>query len=127
MPMLSKHFSTDEFLCGCGCGFGGKPDDVDPVLLNRLEDIREVFGPMRVNSGCRCTKHNAAVGGVPTSTHTLGKAADINAPTPEMRYRLVELAYAAGFKRIGVAKTFIHLDTAELDGPPCPALWQYGS
>ena len=36
-------------------------------------------GPITVNSGYRCDKLNAAVGGVPTSQHRLGEAADITA------------------------------------------------
>jgi hypothetical protein len=41
--------------------------------------------PLVVSSGCRCDKHNAAVGGAPLSRHTIGCAADIL--TPEgMRY-----------------------------------------
>ena len=43
-----------------------------------LEPLREAFGrPIYINSGFRCPKLNAAVGGVATSQHMRGQAADI--------------------------------------------------
>lgn len=72
--MISKHFSRDEFKCSCGCGF----DTVDVELVSVLEQVRREFGwPVIINSGCRCEKCNAAVGGSARSKHMKGKAADI--------------------------------------------------
>jgi uncharacterized protein YcbK (DUF882 family) len=71
--MISKHFSRSEFACQCGCGF----DTVDHELINVLEDVRELYGPVNINSGSRCVKHNKAVGGSDKSQHLYGKAADI--------------------------------------------------
>lgn len=69
-----KHFIRKEFRCKCGCGF----DVVDYQLATVLDAIREHFGePVSVTSGCRCYKHNKAIGGAPSSQHMLGKAADI--------------------------------------------------
>ena len=72
MGDLSAHFSRREFKCPC-CGF----DTVDARLLEMLEALRELFGPVRVTSGCRCKAHNLAVGGSTRSQHLLGRAADI--------------------------------------------------
>lgn len=49
------------------------------VLANYvLEPIRDILGvPLKVNSGFRCRELNAVVGGVPTSQHVKGEAADI--------------------------------------------------
>lgn len=45
---------------------------------NVLDPAREHFGiPITVNSGYRCPRLNAAVGGSPTSQHISGEAADI--------------------------------------------------
>lgn len=68
------HFTKSEFTCKCGCGF----DNIDINLVRILEDIRSHFGdnPLIVTSGCRCAKHNRAVGGVQGSRHVYGKAAD---------------------------------------------------
>lgn len=68
------NFTREEFACKCGCGF----DDIDyllVVLLQRLRD--EAQRQVRVNSGCRCREHNAAIKGSAASQHLQGKAADI--------------------------------------------------
>ena len=71
---IFPNFKPDEFACKCGCGF----DDIDPLLVSTLQRLRdEVQRPVRVNSGCRCKSHNAAVKGAPNSQHMQGKAADI--------------------------------------------------
>ena len=44
-----------------------------------LDPLRERFGkPIVVNSGYRCPTHNREVGGVGTSQHLRGEAADIS-------------------------------------------------
>lgn len=71
---LSKNFSRYEFACKCGCGF----DRVNPRLVHLIQEIRDEIGePVVIYSGCRCAKHNMAVGGVVDSAHTTGEAADI--------------------------------------------------
>jgi hypothetical protein len=48
------------------------------VTANRLDTVREKFGKaVRVNCAFRSKDVNARVGGVPTSAHTQGLAADI--------------------------------------------------
>ena len=42
-----------------------------------LEPARKVVGPIIINSGFRCSRVNALVGGVNNSQHLLGQAADI--------------------------------------------------
>ena len=69
-----KYFRKEEFTCKCGC----KMNNIDLRLIKILDEIREHFGQACiVTSGCRCSKHNKAVGGVQGSRHVLGKAADI--------------------------------------------------
>ena len=71
----TTHFKVSEFVCKCGCG----KDDIDQRIIDMAETIREALGvPVRVNSGCRCEKHNAKVGGVKGSKHTKGFAADLS-------------------------------------------------
>ena len=74
MGDISKDFNRYEFSCQCGCGF----NTVDVELIIVVQDVRDYFGqPVRINSGCRCPKHNAAIGGSKNSQHLFGKAADI--------------------------------------------------
>ena len=72
---LSTHFDRDEFKCKCSkCNF----DTVDYELIVVLETMRNHFEqPITINSGCRCARHNANVGGSPISKHLYGLAADI--------------------------------------------------
>ncbi|MBQ7196768.1 MAG: hypothetical protein IJS40_05105 [Synergistaceae bacterium] len=71
----TKNFKVKEFECHCGCGY----NQVHPVLMQLCQKIRDAVDiPVRVNSGCRCSKRNAAVGGKPHSYHLKGLAADLS-------------------------------------------------
>lgn len=115
-----KHFVESEFYCKCGCGLYNMRD----TFLAKLEYAREKAATQFiVNSGCRCEKHNAAEGGKDTSDHLTGEGADIRATTSFVRWRIVTAAVAAGFRRIGIAKTYVHLGD-NLDNPN-PRIWVY--
>lgn len=73
MGDLTAHFSRREFACPC-CGQAG----IRGRLLVTLETIREAVGSaVHIESGFRCPRHNAEVGGKPNSGHVSGEAADI--------------------------------------------------
>lgn len=70
---LTRNFSRSELDCPC-CGTFIRNDR----LLRGLQTLRDlVGGPIHVNSGTRCWRHNSAVGGSPKSQHVDGAAADI--------------------------------------------------
>lgn len=47
------------------------------MLIDFLQELREAWGgPIKINSGYRCSKLNTAVGGSETSVHPLFLAAD---------------------------------------------------
>lgn len=78
---LSAHFTLEELVATQHRGIDNTPtfDVVDNLrrLANEvLEPIRELLGPMHVNSGFRSVELNAAVGGQPTSQHCQGLACD---------------------------------------------------
>ena len=77
-----KYFKKSEFKCQCGGKYcNGYPAEMSSKLINILEELRVYFGkPITITSGLRCSKHNAAVGGVSNSMHQYGKAADIYIP-----------------------------------------------
>ena len=109
--MKSKYFKRQEFACNCGCGF----DAVDTELLELLEDTREYFdSPLTINSACRCERHNATVGGKPSSQHKFGKACDIIiknvTPKKVQDYLLSKYPNSKG---IGSYDTFTHIDIRE--------------
>lgn len=64
-------------------------DNLRALVENVLDPLREAWGaPIHVNSGYRCAALNKAVGGVPTSQHILGEAADITVGTRAQNQRL---------------------------------------
>lgn len=73
-----EYFQPKEFICPC-C----KQGNPAAALVYSLDELRRAWSlPIRVNSGWRCKRHNAEVGGVENSRHLLGLAADI-APTDD--------------------------------------------
>ena len=67
-------------------------DNLTALVENVLDPLREAWGaPIHVNSGYRCAALNKAVGGVPTSQHILGEAADITVGTRANNQRLYAL------------------------------------
>lgn len=80
-------------------------------FLNKLAQARKIAAVgFKITSGYRSPEHNEKVGGVPNSSHTLGHACDIYAPTSRQKYIIINALLQAGFDRIGVAKNFIHVD-----------------
>lgn len=74
-----KHFKEREFVCKCCVELPSfAKENVVALVSNVLDPAREQFGgPVLVNSGYRCPKHNSEVGGVANSQHLRGEAADI--------------------------------------------------
>lgn len=63
------------------------------LIDNVLDPLRRAYGgPITVTSGYRSPKLNASIGGVKTSQHQKGQAADITAGSPEENKRLFDLA-----------------------------------
>ena len=101
------YFLPTEFNCPC-CGL----NDMSSEVYMKIDAIRGKLGvPLHINSGMRCIKHNAEVGGKTDSMHLLGKALDVsllNLPV-EKRHEFLELVHSE-FNGVGIAKTFIHMD-----------------
>lgn len=84
--MLSQHFSLEEMIATQHRGIDNTPPAEAVTNLKELakllEKVRERLGnkPILVTSGYRCWALNQAVGGVPSSQHVLGQAADFICP-----------------------------------------------
>ncbi len=101
-----KHFKESEFACPC-CGKA----DMNEGHMIQLDQARDLAGvPFRINSGFRCDKHNLEVGGKVGSSHVKGFASDIRADNSADRFLILRALIVVGFRRIGIAKTFIHVD-----------------
>ena len=90
--MLTPHFSYEEMTRSQWAqehGIENTPDELQLLALFNLcktlgEPLREVFGPIRVNSGFRCPAVNEGVHGVGNSKHLTGEAMDIYLPSEQI-------------------------------------------
>tara|TARA_R110000824_G_scaffold171133_2_gene348651 strand:+ start:1370 stop:1720 length:351 start_codon:yes stop_codon:yes gene_type:complete len=84
---------------------------MDPVFLQLLDKARaHAQIPFRISSGYRTKEHNKKVGGVDSSAHLKGLAADIVCSNSSDRFIILNALLHVGFHRIGVHKGFIHAD-----------------
>ena len=107
---MSKHFHIEEMECKCeGCGHSYPMDN---RFMSNLDELRENLDcAVFVTSGFRCLAHNEAVGGVTSSWHTKGKAADVYCKYATLE----EIAEQAEdlFEEVIVYDTFVHVANAE--------------
>lgn len=83
-------------------------DSVKALVLNVLQPLRDAWGkPLHINSGYRCPTLNEAVGGVATSAHLYGQAADVACDNP---YELASLAKELNlpYDQMILYPTFVH-------------------
>lgn len=115
----SKFFKDSEFI-SVGCS---RSDIVDSSL-QRLDRAREIAGvPFVLTSAYRSSESEIKKGRSGSGAHTLGRAFDVRCLNNEQRWRIVFGALAAGFQRIGIGSTFVHLDDAP--SLPSPRIWLY--
>lgn len=87
MGTISRHFSYREFEDSDVAEYHNirnvistfeVRDSVKALVLTVLQPLRDAIGlPIHINSGYRCPALNRLVGGVSTSQHLLGEAADV--------------------------------------------------
>lgn len=125
MGDLTEDFSEWEFRCKCRCGIC----IVDAGFLIKLQNTR-TLADIRfiVMSGCRCPSYNKDEKGSSTSDHITTETmacegADIFCGNSVDRYKILDAAFNIGFRRIGIAKEFIHLGTSNRN--PQEVVWLY--
>ena len=112
--------SPDEIGSGMPKDKGGK---MDKEFLFKLDEARMYAQtPFKITSGYRSEAHNKKVGGVKGSSHTKGVAGDIAVNSGLQRSAIVVGLIKAGFTRLGIAKTFVHVD---LDKEKQQSIWLY--
>jgi len=100
------YVNREEFACPC-C----QENWVSEELVEKFNRGRKRSGiPWAINSGCRCTQHNEAVGGRKSSAHTFGLAGDVEAKTSRQKFKIVEAMIHEGITRIGIYSNFVHGD-----------------
>ena len=115
---LSRNFTRSELQCPC-C----QKCEINPVLLTRIQSLRDLLGPITITSGYRCLKQNKKVGSAKNSQHLKGNAVDIRIKKLDSirRFKLIKNVYMLGFTGIGIGKNNFHVDIR--DGPP--SSWSY--
>ena len=123
--MNSHYFQEYEYECNCGCGISL----ISQELLTLLDKAREKANmPFLLSSGCRCEDHNEHEKGSKNSSHITtntkrGTAVDIAITSSHARFTILKALLDVGFNRVGIAKTFIHVD---VDTTKAPAVsWVY--
>ena len=104
-----RNFNINEFDSPDVKGSGEK---MNKCFLEMLDNARDIAGiPFSINSGYRTLEQNSKVGGVNSSSHTKGLAVDIACKDSRGRFLIVSALKEAGFTRIGISDSFIHVDS----------------
>tara|TARA_R110000796_G_scaffold54305_3_gene126963 strand:- start:143 stop:502 length:360 start_codon:yes stop_codon:yes gene_type:complete len=106
--MQLRYFILDEFDSPDQPGSG---EEMKAATLRKLDNARHIAGvPFQINSGYRSISHNKRVGGTENSSHLRGYAVDIRATSSNRRFLIVQACIEAGFTRLGISSSFIHVD-----------------
>jgi uncharacterized protein YcbK (DUF882 family) len=112
-----KFFKRDEFKCS-----ETGNNEIQDEFIHALDQLRESCGfPFAITSGYRDPSHSVEAKKEKAGQHTLGIAADIAVSGGSQRFIIVSKALELGFSGIGVARTFVHVDTRTTQ----PMLWCY--
>lgn len=109
--VTAKYFKEAEFnRCSPSCSL----QDMKQTTISKLDTAREIARiPFVLNSAFRSPEWDKSKGRSGTGAHTTGNAVDIRCTSDRNRFLIINALIKAGFKRIGVAKSFIHADDSE--------------
>ena len=120
MGDISKNFSFKEFEASNIAASEGIKNvitseevkhSIAELVSHVLQPLRDLLGaPLHINSGYRCKALNARVGGVATSQHCKGEAADISSPyfqPIDIARRIV--AEQLPYDQLIIYPTFVHV------------------
>lgn len=90
-----RWFQPSEWLCKCSQPDCDAPKELDPLLAERLDELRDRLGrPVIISSGLRCAHWNRLQGGEPNSRHCIGRAVDLRCTDSRERYALLAAIFA---------------------------------
>ena len=117
---MLKYFKLSEF---ASPDLPGSESEMCDDFLQMIDNARGIAGiPFKINSGMRTIAHNRSLGSKDTSSHIIGCAADIHCNNSVDRSKIVAALIQAGFRRLGIAETFVHCDCDERKPN---AIWLY--
>lgn len=89
-------------------------NNIKELVFNVLQPLRDrIDKPINISSGYRCLKLNEKVGGVPTSQHVMGQAADITVDDMTS-YEIASVIIEMGlpFDQMGLYDDFVHISVS---------------
>lgn len=112
-----RYFKLSEF----DCQQTGE-NLMDPEFLLMLDALRHECGfSFTITSGYRSPKHSIEAAKAKPGTHAQGIAADIATTDAHQRFLIVSNAVKLNFQGIGIARSFIHVDSRTTK----PRVWSY--
>lgn len=97
--------------------------DMNSAFLDKLLLAQKAYGKkFRINSAYRSLSWEKSKGRSGRSSHCKGIAVDIGVSNHQQRLYIVAALVIMGFRRIGIAKSFIHVDD---DESKVPSMWLY--
>lgn len=120
MTQLSKNFSSEELTASQIAIRKGIDNDPTQIVLDNLKILAEALELVRtalddhvinISSGYRSTKLNKAIGGVKTSAHVFGYAADFICPAYGTPRQVADAIVKAGieFDQLICEGTWVHI------------------
>lgn len=88
-----------------------KVEDMNLAFMDKLLFAQKLCGKkFHITSAYRSVAYEKSKGRNGRSAHCLGLAVDISTRDSKSRYLVVSALINAGFNRIGIGKTFVHVD-----------------
>ena len=115
------YFQEKEFNnCTPSCSL----QDMHQDFMKKLDSARRIAGiPFVLNSAFRSEDWEKAHKRKGTSSHCEGRAVDIRCNSERNKFIIVDALTKAGFNRIGIANTYIHVDDSPTHTPK--VIWLY--
>lgn len=94
-------------------------EDLNPRFVEMLVHAQKMAGfQFTLTSAFRSQAYERENGRKGSSSHCKGLAVDVSSRDSHARYKVVIAAAMAGVPRIGIGKTFVHLDIDETKAHP---------
>tara|TARA_R110002167_G_scaffold76209_2_gene212394 strand:+ start:476 stop:832 length:357 start_codon:yes stop_codon:yes gene_type:complete len=118
---MFKYFKLEDF----NCQETGE-NEMSRDFIHKLDELREACGfPFIITSGYRSPSHSLEKRKEKAGKHAEGIAADIRTSNGNERYKIVAEAIKMGFTGIGIAGSFIHVDSRVCGADKAPVMWCY--
>ena len=118
----SQNFSAKELRCKCKNCKQQVPHKISQEAVDLLQKLRDTCGfPLHLSSAYRCHLHSAEVRKAKPGQHNTA-AFDIKVGWGRKRGIILINAVKLGFRGLGFADNFLHLDPREV-----ATTWTYGT